>query len=224
MTRCASPSDLPGIFSLWNEAFADSEAEVRRFFAAFPRCRSYVTEREGEIAAMVHALPQTLSPGIPAAYLYAVATRQAFRGQGLCRELMAFAERELRTRGIACCVLAPAEPGLFAFYGRLGYETAFFRQHTAFFGGREISPEDYLLRREALLTGPHMICDRQTLDYAAACYGLGFYETETGIAAAGTHCTAEVLPQDARGGEANGMVKWLIPGSPLEGYLGFALE
>ncbi len=224
MTRHASPSDLPGILSLWTEAFGDSEAEVRRFFAAFPRCRSYVTVRGGEVAAMVHALPQTLSPGVPAAYLYAVATRQSFRGQGLCRELMAFAEQELRAQGIACCVLAPAEEALFAFYRSMGYETAFFRRHTPFSGGREISPEDYLLRREALLTAPHMRCDPALLSYAAACYGLRFYETADGIAAAGTRYTAEVLPQDAGRGEANGMLKWLIPGSHLEGYLGFALE
>lgn len=225
MTRRADAADLPGIVSLWTEAFGDGEKDVLDFFAAFSCCRSYVTESGGQIAAMVHALPQTLSPAVPAAYLYAVATRRAFRGRGLCRALMAFAERDLREQGTCCCALSPAEPGLFDYYGTMGYETAFFRRHTAFPGGREITPEDYLLRREALLTGPHMVCDSQTLDYAARCYGLRFYETETGIAAAGERYTAEVLPQDVRGGEANGMIKWLTPGVQIEtGYLGFALE
>lgn len=225
MTRRSTPADIPGIISLWTEAFGDTQEDVLAFFAAFSRCRSYVTEWGGEIVAMVHALPQTLSPGTSAAYLYAVATRRAFRGRGLCRQLMAFAEQDLWEQGIACCALCPAEASLFDYYRSLGYKTAFVRRHTAFSGGREMTPEAYLLRRETILSGPHLCCDEELLSYAARCYGLRFYETETGIAAAGDRFTAEVLPEDAGGGEPNGMIKWLTPGGQIEnGYLGFALE
>lgn len=225
MERLAQQSDFSGITALWQEAFGDTEVEIRQFFAAFPHCRSYVTQVQGKIVSMVHALPQELVPAGPAAYLYAVATARTHRGRGLCRSLMAFAEQDLKRRGFSCCVLAPAEPGLFAYYETLGYETAFYRQRTPFPGGRCIDPEDYLARREQLLTGMHMRYDHSTLRYAARCYGLRFYATHTGIAAVGPQGPAEVLPEDTRGGEPNGMIKWLCgSGTGETGYLGFALE
>lgn len=224
MLRQACPADIPQITALWSAVFGDSEAVVQRFFAAFPNCLSYVAEEAGQIVAMVHALPQVLSPDTPAAYLYAVATRADCRGRGLCRELLAFAERELQQRGFACCVLAPAEPDLFRFYEKLGYTTAFSRRHTAFPGGTAISAARYAALREDLLSMPHMIYDLPTLEYAASTYGLTFYETATGIAAAAPGCTAEVLPQDP-GGEPCAMIKWLDAPRTLSGaYLGFALE
>lgn len=224
MLRLAEKSDLPGITALWQESFGDSPEAVCDFFRAFPDCLSYVAGEHGAIASMVHALPQVLSPDMPAAYVYAVATRRDCRGQGLCRELMAFAEADLRRRGFACCVLTPGEPGLFDFYEALGYETAFTRNRAKFPGGEPISLADYLARREQLLDGPHMVYDQKTLSYAARVYGLSFYETQTGIAAAGSRYTAEVLPEDL-GGKAFAMVKWLdSPQALRAAYLGFALE
>ena len=224
MFRLAANSDLPGIIALWQEAFGDTPEAVSHFFESFPNCRSYVAEEAGEIISMVHALPQTLSPDIPAAYIYAVATLQRDRGKGLCRKLMAFAEADLQHRGFACCVLTPGEESLFAFYTNLGYETVFTRKHTAFDRGREISLPDYLTRREELLTVPHMIYDENTLAYAARVYGLHFYQTETGIAAASKSYTAEVLPED-QSGQPFAMLKWLGKPQPMEtAYLGFALE
>lgn len=225
MERLAQQLDFPGIAALWQEAFGDPEAEIRQFFAAFPACISYVTVDRGQVVAMAHALPQTLMPKGPAAYLYAVATARTHRGRGLCRSLMAFAEQDLKKRGFLCCVLSPAEAGLFDYYRSMGYETGFVRQRTAFLGGQPIDIGEYLRRREQLLNGVHMRCDQNTLRYAARCYGLQFYATDTGIAAVGTHGPAEVLPEDTRGGQPNGMVKWLCgTGAEETGYLGFALE
>lgn len=224
MLRQACPADIPQITALWSAVFGDSEAVVQRFFAAFPNCLSYVAEEAGQIVAMVHALPQTLSPDLPAAYVYAVATLPAHRGRGLCRRLMDFGEQDLYRRGFACCVLVPAEAPLFRFYEKQGYETAFFRRRTAFSGGFPISTAQYAQLREQLLTVPHMVYDRSTLEYAAESYGLTFYQTATGIAAAAPDYTAEVLPEDL-GGEAFAMVKWLGPPRAVpDAYLGFALE
>lgn len=222
--RTAAPSDLPAITALWGEAFGDGPDAVAFFFESFPDCRSYVAEEAGAITAMVHALPQTLSPDLPAAYLYAVATGKTHRGKGLCRELMAFAEADLASRGFRCCVLTPGEESLFRFYEKLGYKTAFTRNRAACSGGRPISAEAYAALREQVLTAPHMVYDLRTLEYAAAVYGLTFYATDTGCAAAGERYTAEVLPEDA-GGSPFAMVKWLGEEKTLENaYLGLALE
>ena len=93
MFRIAEKQDMPGIIALWQEAFGDEKQAVEDFFSAFPKCISYVAEEQGEILAMAHAIPQTLSPNTGAVYIYAVATAKASRGRGLCRNLMAFAEQ-----------------------------------------------------------------------------------------------------------------------------------
>lgn len=226
MFRPATRSDLPAILALWGEAFGDSPEAVSYFFQSFPNCISYVAEDAGMVVSMVHALRQTLSPDIPAAYIYAVATRRSHRGKGLCRDLMAFAEQDLQKRGFACAVLTPGELGLFDYYDRLGYQIAFTRRRTPFPGGTPISLDAYLTRREQLLTVPHVVYDEATLRYAAAAYDLSFYETATGIAAASDVYTAEVLPEDISGDRFSyAMIKWLTTPHPLQNaYLGFALE
>ncbi len=227
MFRIASAADRPSVAALWQEAFGDSPEAVAAFFAAFPACRSYVAEEEGRVVSMVHGLPQMLRADveIPAAYLYAVATRKASRGRGLCRGLMAFAEADLQSCGFACAVLTPGGPELFGFYKALGYKADFSRRRTLWDGvGEEVSAAQYGRLREALLRGPHMDYDAAALTYAKAVYGLRFYKTPGGCAAAGPACTAEVLPADL-GGEPFAMVKWLDTPHPLEkAYLGFALE
>ena len=221
--RQAVSADFPGIAALWQQAFGDSRESVQRFFESFPNCRSFVAEEAGRIVSMVHALPPILSPNTPAAYLYAVATAKTHRGKGLCRRLMDFAERELKEEFVLC-VLTPGEPSLFRFYETLGYETSFYRSRNPFPGGEEISLEEYAALREGLLTQSHIVYDEATLRYAQSIYGLVFYKTVTGIAAAGEHYTAEVLPEDL-GGEPYAMAKWLTTSQTLRGaYLGLALE
>ncbi len=226
MFRTALSSDQSGLFSLWQEAFCDSEQEIAAFFAAFPRCRSYVAEEKGIITAMVHALPQTLrtETDLPAAYIYAVATRRSYRCRGLCRGLMAFAEADLKSRGFSCAVLSPAEPSLFRFYAALGYAAAFTRNRTPWNGtGVPVSAACYAHLREALLPVPHMVYDGDTLRYVRQVYGLTFYQTPDGCTAAGPDGALEVLPADLNGCP-NAMLKWLDKPRPLTpAYLGFDL-
>lgn len=220
MFRMAEPRDLTGLTALWQEAFGDGPWEIAEFYRSFPDCLTYVADG---VTAMVHALPQRLSPDLPAAYLYAVATRADCRGRGLCRGLMAYAEEDLRRRGFSCCVLTPGEPSLFEFYGAMGYKTAFFGRPAVLDTGTPISLPAYLQRRERLLTVPHMIYDARTLDYARRLYGLTFYETPTGIAASSPDFTAELLP-DMLGDEPRAMIKWLDrPAAFSHGWLGFSL-
>ena len=69
-----------------------------------------------------------------------------------------------------------------------------------------------------------MVYDLRTLEYAAKVYGLTFYRTAAGIAAAGTDYTAEVLPEDVTGAPF-AMIKWLAAEKPLKNaYLGLPLE
>lgn len=213
MYRIATKEDMAGIIALWQEAFHETPI--------LPDCTSFVAEKDGKIAAMLHALPQILraSRDHKAAYLYAIATKKEYRGQGLCRNLMAFAEKNL---DCDCCVLVPASKSLFGFYEALGYETAFTRSRTAFSGGEEISMEEYLARREQLLPMAHMVYAE--LQYARQIYGLKFYQTPTGICAASEGFTAERIPEDFSKAPY-GMLKWLRDPEPIRNaFLGFSLE
>ena len=220
----ADLSDRREITRLWMQAFGDTGEAVEFFFRSFPDCRSYVARIRGQVVSMVHATERILTPDRRAAYLYAVATDSDFRGQGLCRRLMAFAEADLQARGFDCCVLRPGSEDLFRFYERLGYKTAFFRSHKTFSGGGPVSAAEYARLREQVLTVPHTVCDENLLNYASSVYGLTFYRTGAGCSAAAPGYTAECLPEDV-GGDPDAMVKWLTEPRSLTGaYLGFALE
>ena len=117
--------DIPELTRLWKQAFGDSDEDIARFFRdLFPAATGFAARDGEKIAAMCFALPQQLSCGdtvLSAAYLYAVATDEGYRGQGLCRALLAFAEKELKKRGADAVLLVPADEGLAAMYERLGY-------------------------------------------------------------------------------------------------------
>ena len=213
MYRPAEKKDLPGIRALWQEAFGEEPT--------LPDCDCFVAEKDGKIVGMLHAIPQKLKIEQlhNAVYFYAIATLKSHRGQGICRSLMEYAESQVDAD---CCMLVPASEDLFGFYGKLGYKTAFYRNKIPFSGGTEISMTEYLRRREALLSLPHVVYD--DLSYAKKIYGLKFYETLDGICAASELFTAENLPHDL-GQTPCGMIKWLCNQEPLDrAYLGFTLE
>ena len=213
MNRLAAQQDIPGIAALWEEAFHETPL--------LPDGACYVADAGGEIAGMLFALPRTLKAEKEhkAVYFYAVATKEEYRGRGICRNLMAYVESRVDAD---CCMLVPASDELFLFYGRLGYETVFFKKRTPFAGGTEISMAQYLEKREALLPLPHVVYD--DLRYAQTLYGLRFYETSDGICAASDAVTVENLPHDL-GGAPHGMIKWLQNKEAIQNaYLGFALD
>lgn len=113
---------LPSLRSLWKEAFGDGEDFLDRFFgvAFAPDRARCVTDADGEAAAALYWLDATLE-GKRIAYLYAIATRRAYRGRGLCRDLMRDVHALLRARGYAAALLVPSEPSLFDFYAKMGY-------------------------------------------------------------------------------------------------------
>lgn len=211
--RLAAGQDIPGITALWEEAFHETPV--------LPDGACYVAQTGSEIVGMLFALPQTLKAETEhkAVYFYAIATKEAYRGRGICRNLMAYAERHVDAD---CCMLVPASDSLFSFYKSLGYETVFFKERTPFAGGTEISMTRYLAKREAFLPLPHVVYD--DLSYAQKIYGLRFYETSDGICAASDNLTAENLPHDL-GTRPHGMIKWLKNEEAFtNGYLGFALD
>jgi len=114
-------NSVPQLRSLWKEAFGDEDAFLDSFFdkAYSPdRCRC-VTVDEQIVAALYWF--DCSWEGKPLAYLYAVATAKAYRGQGLCRKLMTSTQEHLKYLGYAGAVLVPGDPSLFGFYEKMDY-------------------------------------------------------------------------------------------------------
>lgn len=130
MIRFAKDADLAGLKALWQEAFGDPPQVVDHYFAhRHQNEHMLVDETGGVIGGMMALLPVTLqTPGesFKGRYIYAVATRIDFRGQGISTRLLEYAHTFMREQGESAAVLLPASPGLYNFYGKRGYENIFY--------------------------------------------------------------------------------------------------
>ena len=109
-------SDIPALRALWKEAFSDSDTYLDSFFSlVFSPERALIIREDGDVLAALYYLDCSWNEK-KVAYIYAVATKKAHRGKGLCKALMT----ELHNR-VERTILVPADESLRAFYSRLGY-------------------------------------------------------------------------------------------------------
>lgn len=112
---------IPGLRTLWKEAFGDTDAFLDSFFSTgFSLYRCYcIREGSRPLAALYwfdcHWKDKRL------AYIYGVATAKSHRGQGLCHKLMKHIHMILLQLGYSGVVLVPAQKDLFSFYEKMGY-------------------------------------------------------------------------------------------------------
>lgn len=107
--------------ALWKEAFGDTEEYLDLFFGtAFSPSRCRCAVKDGTVMAVLYWLDGTCR-GQKVAYIYAVATGKAFRGQGIASRLLEDTHAHLARLGYSGAVLVPGEEPLFRFYEKLGY-------------------------------------------------------------------------------------------------------
>ena len=117
-------SQIPQLRALWKEAFGDPDFFLDIFFStAFDprRCRC-ITEGDHVLAALYWF--DVSCEGQSFAYIYAVATAKAARGQGLCRRLMDDTAAHLKELGYHGTLLVPQDEDLRVMYGKMGYRDA----------------------------------------------------------------------------------------------------
>lgn len=164
---------LPGLRLLWKQAFGDTDAFLDLFFSLGYAPNRCLCAADGDrVAAAMHWLDGSCR-GRKIAYVYAVATDKAYRGQGLCRKLTEQAHRVLRERGYSGAVLVPAEPGLFEMYGKLGYRGCSSVREWASVAGdalplTELSAEEYARLRRDLLPEGAVVQEGPVLDLLGA--------------------------------------------------------
>ena len=116
-----TPDQIPELAQLWQTAFGDTEEFTDGFFdTAFSaaRCRCGVVD--GRVVAALYWFDVRCQDQ-RMAYIYAVATDPACRGQGLCRALMADTHNHLALRGYRAVLLVPQSDSLRQMYTKMGY-------------------------------------------------------------------------------------------------------
>ncbi|MBQ5748574.1 MAG: GNAT family N-acetyltransferase [Oscillospiraceae bacterium] len=121
--RRTDGTDTVQMKALFHDAFGDGEEELSAFFTEiYPNCDAFGAFDGKTLAAMVYCLPMTLVPSQKrAAYFYAVATAGNYRGRGICRGLLSFAEQSLKKQGVSCLLLACETEELAQMYRKMGF-------------------------------------------------------------------------------------------------------
>ena len=242
------PTQIPALRRLWQEAFGDTDAFLGGFFDRVfspDRCRCIFAGKEA--AAALYWLDCDYNRE-KLAYLYAVATAEASRNQGLCRALMEDTHALLQARGYAGAVLVPGEAGLFAMYEKMGY-VALSCMDTltvcsdAPIALKAITPEEYAAARKMFLPSGGVIQEKENLALLTLCANLyageGFLlaarvedDTVIGLELLGDHTKAAEIP--AALGASKGQFR--IPGTkpfamyhplsdaPKPAYFGLAFD
>ena len=160
---------IPLLASLWREAFEDGE-----FFDNVFRTSAFATERcrcamlGDDIAGALYWFDCSCR-GEKVAYLYAIATAQKYRSQGICHALMEDTHDHLRSLGYKSAILVPGSKGLFDFYGGMGYSVCSSVCEREFIAGEEnievkrIDQAEYAKERRIRLPDDSVVQDGENL-------------------------------------------------------------
>lgn len=179
MIRYSDKDDLSGIIALWNEAFGDTEKEIRFFLDnCYNPLNTLIYEIDGEIASMLFLLEGDMhfrESDYASYYLYAACTLKKFRGRGLMAELLKFANKTAGSRGKHFICLRPGEKSLFEYYKKYGYQTVFTVKESKFsLSETAYEPEELTkcktdvtsLRNDAFKGHNYFKWDKQFVDFA----------------------------------------------------------
>ena len=169
-----SKDEREALRELWTEAFGDGDDFLDLFErTAYSPNRARCLRADGAIAAALYWLDCECE-GERIAYLYAIATREAQRGQGLCRRLMEDTHAHLASLGYAAAMLVPSEESLFGFYEKIGYKTATTVTELVCDAADEpielkrIDANEYAAIRRKMLPTGGVLQEKENLDYLAA--------------------------------------------------------
>lgn len=145
---------LPMLRELWREAFGDSDEFIDAFMGCFGGDDYLHTlSCDGRVVAALYALPYGFSTGGEyhrLAYIYAVATRKEFRGQGVMRMLMGLVHDSLKQQGYAAAFLLPSSVALANYYASMGYKPVAARRTEMLVASTPLSSGYSMCRSSAL--------------------------------------------------------------------------
>lgn len=187
--KIATPDQhhISALRALWKIAFGDEDAFLDVFFStAFSPDRSRCILEGERILAVLYWFDVSCRDQ-KFAYLYAVATDPAHRGEGLCRRLMEDTAVHLTGLGYSGLILVPQTESLRAMYRKMGYADC--GSVSSFTAPpedipltlRRLNVPEYAARRRELLPPAGVIQEHENLSFLAA-FSL-FFEGDDWLAA-----------------------------------------
>ena len=173
--RLSSPKYKEKMYSLWQSCFGDDRETIDMFFKnSFSYENAVICTDKAEVVSQLFLLPEKLSIGEKeyfAYYIYAAATAESYRKQGIMGSLLEFTSALAADRKADYLFLVPATEKLFDYYEKFGFYKALYAEKTVFklAGGEPLDikstePSDIkkaALKREKLLKGVNRVVWRE---------------------------------------------------------------
>ena len=173
--RLSSPKYKEKMYSLWQSCFGDDRETIDMFFKnSFSYENAVICTDKAEVVSQLFLLPEKLSLGEKeyfAYYIYAAATAESYRKQGIMGSLLKFTSALAADRKADYLFLVPATEKLFDYYEKFGFYKAIYAEKTVFklAGGEPLDikstePSDIkkaALKREKLLKGVNRVVWRE---------------------------------------------------------------
>ena len=173
--RLSSPKYKEKMYSLWQSCFGDDNETIDMFFKnSFSYENAVICTDKAEVVSQLFLLPEKLSLGEKeyfAYYIYAAATAESYRKQGIMGSLLEFTSALAADRKADYLFLVPATEKLFDYYEKFGFYKAVCAEKTVLklTGGEPLDikgaePSDIkkaALKREELLKGVNRVVWRE---------------------------------------------------------------
>ncbi|NLC44673.1 MAG: GNAT family N-acetyltransferase [Clostridiales bacterium] len=126
MIRLAREGDTPQIRDLWSYCFDDSPEFIDFFFnTCYLPGNTLIAEEGDRIQSSLQLLPyrmQLRGREVPVYYIVGVGTWPEYRGQGLVKKLLLYADNVMKERGYDISILLPFQ---YDFYRKYGWEVCY---------------------------------------------------------------------------------------------------
>lgn len=196
---CQNPLALQQLKRIWRECFEADDGYLDAYFSIGYRPeQTLVFQDDDTILGMLTLLPcqyRGIHQGkvrlYKAAYLFAVGTLPQAQGRQIASKLLGAADDVLKKQGVELALLAPAEPSLYHFYQKRGYESFFTRRELFFepkgraehldtrtLSLKPVSLSEYYPKHINRIPQESILWDEQTLCFAereSILYGGGLY-------------------------------------------------
>lgn len=117
------------VFELWKACFEDTEEFISFYFdRKYQDENALVYEENKEAIASLQMIPYPMTWAgtmIRTSYISGACTLPVARNKGIMTQLLTEAFRQMQQKDMDISSLIPAEPWLYAYYGKMGYATVF---------------------------------------------------------------------------------------------------
>ncbi len=126
-------NDKEELYSLWQRVFGDSREFLDKFFSVLYKEENTVVCRDnGKVVSMLYLIPADIivnNVSFKSCYIYAAATDENYRKQGIMSRLLDFSKECSQKENIDFLFLHPASNELYNYYEKNGFSTAFYKRN-----------------------------------------------------------------------------------------------